>query len=168
MSNCKHLKIKLDRTIECRLTGKTINWNQCKNCKLREFKINNSINVQYNVKKCKKNAKIHNISQKAVQIKQKSSKLSKLERNRFSIITDDLEHCIICGTKKDNLHEVFFGTSRINSMKYGLVIPLCIKHHREMHKNKLWQDEYHKKGQLAFMTNYPDLNFVDIFKRNYL
>lgn len=181
MSNCKHLKIKLNKQLECRLTGKYITWNQCKNCKLRELKINNSINAQYNVKKCKKNAKMHNILHKTVQnnsigqkndkirsIKNKTSRIAKLERNRFSLFTNDLDHCILCGKKKDNLHEVFFGSNRLNSMKYGLVIPLCIKCHQEMHKNIIWQEEWHKKGQIVFTTNYPSLDFVEIFKRNYL
>ena len=33
-------------------------------------------------------------------IKKKSKKLAKLEKNRFSIITKDLEHCYLCGSKK--------------------------------------------------------------------
>ena len=51
-------------------------------------------------------------------IKQKSSKLAKLERNRFSIITKDLEHCYICTKKgmknisKDDLHELLEGKNR--------------------------------------------------------
>ena len=93
---------------------------------------------------------------------------TKLERNRFSILTSDLDHCVICGAKKDHLHEVFFGRNRLNSIKYGLVIPLCSAHHVEMHKNKEWQDYWHKKGQQAFMTYYPDLDFIEIFKINYL
>ncbi len=36
-------------------------------------------------------------------MKNKTYKLAKLERNRFSIITNDLEHCILCGCHKENL-----------------------------------------------------------------
>jgi len=101
-------------------------------------------------------------------IKKKSAKLSYLERNRTSLFTDDLKHCILCGKKKDALHEVIFGCSRQISMKYGLVIPLCYECHQEMHINKLWQDDWKRKGQLAFIANYPDLDFLSIFHRNYL
>lgn len=100
--------------------------------------------------------------------KQKSKKLAKLERNRKSILTNDLDHCIICGAKKDNLHEVFFGVNKVNSMKYDCVIPLCLEHHQEMHKNKEWQEYWHKQGQRAFIKAYPHLDFLIIFKRNYL
>ena len=44
---------------------------------------------------------------KTVHIKKKSGRLAKLERNRHSIITDDLKHCYICGAKKEDLHEIF-------------------------------------------------------------
>lgn len=107
-------------------------------------------------------------NKKSPVLKQKTGKLAKLERNRFSIFTDDLDHCIICEKPKDNLHEVFFGTSRQHSMKYGLVIPLCVDCHREMHKNKSWQECWHKKGQTQFNIVYPNLDFLEIFKRNYL
>ena len=40
------------------------------------------------------------------ELKKKSSKLAKLEKNRFSIITKDLEHCYLCGNKKQELHEL--------------------------------------------------------------
>lgn len=53
-------------------------------------------------------------------IKKRTYKLSKSETNRTSIFTDNLDHCIICGKKKDNLHEVFFGRNRQLSIKYGL------------------------------------------------
>lgn len=49
---------------------------------------------------------------------------------RYSIITDDLNHCIVCGKTKEALHEVFFGTAnRKKSIEHGLVIPLCNYHH---------------------------------------
>lgn len=100
-------------------------------------------------------------------IKKRTYKQTKAEKNRISIFTDDLEHCIICGKKRDNLHEVFFGRNRQLSIKYGLVIPLCIKCHQEMHKNKELQKVWHEKGQVAFERAYPKLNFVNIFRKNY-
>ena len=101
-------------------------------------------------------------------MKKKSNKLAKLEKNRFSIITNNLDRCILCGNKKDNLHEIFGGSNRINSMKYGLVLPLCFKHHQEIHNSKELQDIYHRIGQDRFNLHYPDLDFDSIFHRNYL
>ena len=49
---------------------------------------------------------------------------------RYSIITDDLEHCIECGRTNINKHEVFFGTAnRQKSIEDGCVVPLCGLHH---------------------------------------
>ena len=101
-------------------------------------------------------------------IKKRTYRLAKAEINRTSIFTEDLNHCIICGRKRDNLHEVFFGRNRQLSIKYGLVIPLCIECHREMHKNKELQDVWHKKGQAVFEQAYPELEFIKIFRYNYL
>lgn len=158
--NCKNLKQKLDRTLFCKKKNKIIKISECNNCKYKEYKVKVSNN-----KPLKHTTNCYQLKQ----CRQKSKKLAKLERNRFSIFTNDLEHCIICGSKKDNLHEIFFGTAnRVNSMKYGCIIPLCFAHHTEMHKNKEWQDYWHKQVQQAFIKNYPDLDFLEIFKRNYL
>ena len=146
MTYCKHLKIKLNRTFECKKSNKKIILKDCANCQFKEYSIKSNV----------------------AKLKNRTSKQTKLERNRFSILTNDLNHCIICGDKKDHLHEVFFGRNRTNSIKYGLVIPLCSTHHTEMHKNTEWQDYWHKKGQKAFIANYPDLDFFKIFKINYL
>lgn len=100
-------------------------------------------------------------------IKKRTYKQTKAEKNRISIFTNDLEHCIICGKKRDNLHEVFFGRNRQFSIKYGLVIPLCIECHQEMHRNKELQDLWHEKGQTIFEETYPKLDFVNIFRKNY-
>ena len=102
----------------------------------------------------------------------RNSKITKLERNRTSIFTDDLEHCIICGNKKDNLHEILYGRNRLNSMKYGFVIPLCFDHHvgnRGIHYNRKLDLFYKKKCQECFENNIGDrLEFIRIFGKSYL
>ena len=70
-------------------------------------------------------------------IKNKSKKQAKLEKTRYSIITDDLKHCYICTKKgikdipKDDLHEVYGGSNRKRSIKNGFVAPLCRKCHQD-------------------------------------
>jgi len=44
---------------------------------------------------------------------------------RYSILTNNLENCYVCGQRKDHLHEVFYGPYRQTSIKWGLVLPLC-------------------------------------------
>lgn len=100
-------------------------------------------------------------------MKIKSKKLAKLERNRFSIITDDLTKCIICGMPKQDLNEIFCGRNRQNSMKWGLVIPMCRRCHTEYTNNREMQLKWMKLGQKAFEETY-DIDFIEIFKRNYI
>lgn len=101
-------------------------------------------------------------------IKQKSNKLAKKEKNRFSIITTDLEKCYLCKAKKEELHEIYEGKNRQISMKYGLVIPICRKCHISVTNNKTLQEKLHKVGQKVFKKQYKTENFVQIFGKNYL
>jgi hypothetical protein len=96
---------------------------------------------------------------------------------RFSIITNDLEHCIECGRPYINKHEIFYGTGKRQlSIKYGLVIPLCQQNHHNqfqckgIHFDTKLCDKWHKKGQQIAMDYYgwTKEDFIKIFGRNYL
>lgn len=63
---------------------------------------------------------------------------------------------------------MFFGRNKQLSIKFGLVIPLCLECHQEMHRNIELQEMWHEKGQVAFEETYPRLSFVEIFRCNYL
>lgn len=102
------------------------------------------------------------------EIKKKSSKLAKLEKNRFSILTNDLEHCYMCKAKKQDLHELIGGKNRQASMKYGLVIPVCRKCHNLIENNEALKQKWHKVGQEEFEKQYKSENFMQIFRKNYL
>ena len=150
--NCKHLRIRTKKGVHykyCTLLKKEVT--DCYNCINKEYK---------ETKRLLKNNS------------NKSKKISKLERNRTSIFTDDLEHCIICGNKKDNLHEILYGRNRLNSMKYGFVIPLCFDHHvgnRGIHSNRDLDLFYRKECQKYFEENIGDrLDFIRIFGKDYL
>lgn len=103
------------------------------------------------------------------EIKKRTSKQNKIERSRKnSLFTNNMNVCYICKKPKEHTHEVFFGSNRLNSIRYKLIVPLCDKCHSEMHKNSKLQDEFHKLGQILFEKEYSNLNFVDIFYKNYL
>ena len=148
MSNCLHLKQKVNKKLYCKKLKSDIMISECSNCKYKEYSIKSN----------------------STKLKKRTSKHARLERNRFSILTNDLDHCVICSSKKDHLHEVFFGRNRANSIKYGCVIPLCSTHHTEMHRNKEWQDYWHIVAQKRFMEYYHKSvdEFIEIFKINYL
>ena len=93
-----------------------------------------------------------------------------MKDKRFSIIYDNLDTCCICGNFAEK-HEIFYGKNRKNSIKYGLVIPLCAIHHRDhkqgIHFNKKLNDFFKKKGQEVFEEVYKDKDFLKIFGKNY-
>ena len=99
------------------------------------------------------------------------SKITRLERNRFSILTNDLSRCYLCGKPKDHLHEIYFGKNRVNSMKWGCVAPLCFECHQGnhgVHNNEEINIMLKKECQLKFTEVYPDIDFISIFHRNYI
>ena len=111
------------------------------------------------------------------------SKITRLERMRFSIATEDLSHCYICGSIKNDLHEVFHGRNRVNSMKWGCVIPVCRNCHNRIHRNANTYDttiegvlyknitfdrECKIRMQHIFNSIYPDIDFRSIFYENYI
>lgn len=149
-TNCKNLKIKLDRTLFCKKKNKMIKLCNCTNCKYKEYNKPNDFK--------KSPLKIG-----------KSKRISKLEKNRFSIMYNKDNECCICkSTNNLTWHELYRGRNRQNSMKYGLCLRLCINCHELYQENKEFNDYWHIQGQLAFIKSYPDLDFVDIFKINYL
>lgn len=94
-------------------------------------------------------------------------KIKNLEQNRFSIVTKNLDFCYLCGRRKNHLHEVFFGKNRVNSMKYGCVVPLCSDCHNKVHHNIDVDMKLKKIFQKKFEEIY-DADFLKLFRRNYL
>ena len=144
--NCKNLKQKLDRTLFCKKKNKLIKISECNNCKYKEYKIKSNNN----------------------QIKNKSKKIAKLERNRTSILTESNKCCMCPSTADLTWHEVFRGRNRANSMKYDLCLRLCYNCHEKYQEDKDFNNYWHKQAQLKFNEAYPNLDFLEIFKRNYL
>lgn len=90
-----------------------------------------------------------------------------------SILVDSMEYCIVCGRPNPEEHHVFFGTSnRKWSDKYKLVVPLCHIHHRgsdlSPHFNKDFDMKLKQYAQERFQEEYPDLDFMKIFGKNYI
>lgn len=103
-------------------------------------------------------------------MRKKSKKLAKLERQRFSVFYDSLSMCCKCGSMVNmTKHEIFEGRNRKNSMKYGLVIPLCLRCHQLLQENSEFNVNWKKKGQEYFEKNIgTHEDFMKIFGRNYL
>mgnify|MGYP001035002565 FL=1 len=164
MKNCIYLKQKFNHKFECKKNKQEICLKECSNCPYKEYK-KCIITVKKSTYKWK-NAQKSPVY--CAKMKQRSSKLSKLERNRFSLFTDNMNKCYFCPNKKDHIHEIFCGRNRQNSMKYGLCLPICESCHSKYQNDFLFNEKWHKKGQAIFNKAYPDLKFEDIFKKNYL
>ncbi len=97
-------------------------------------------------------------------------KIKTLEKKRYSILTNNLDRCYMCPNRKQHLHEIFFGRNRINSMKYGCVIPVCFSCHEKIHNNHDLDIKLKKECQKRFMETYEASidDFIDIFRKNYL
>ena len=160
MNYCIYIRKRKNKPF-CKLLNKEVTFSCCKECVAKEYK-----NAQKNKNIVQKNSIMH--SKKAT-IVYKSKKMAKLERNRKSVFTDNLDKCYICGKKKEELHEIFAGRNRINSMKYNLVLPLCYECHSQNQNNAIFNHFWHKQGQEYFEKNIGTREeFIKIFKKNYL
>lgn len=95
-------------------------------------------------------------------LKTYSKKRAKAEKERYSIFTSDLKHCI---EDKNHLgeidkHEIFDGKNRLKSMKYGLVVPLCRSCHEDNKVIKKWQ----VIGRKAFIKEHGEELFTKEFQ----
>lgn len=156
---CRNLRIrskKYKRYYYCMAIKKEINLVDCNNCRDKQYK-------------------------KYKKMKKKTTKLKRLEDKRTSIITDDMQRCFLCQRELtrdelnslSNKHEIFFGTgNRIQSMKYGLVVPLCNNCHTignlSVHNNYFTDIKLKQLGQKTFENKYSHEEFMQIFKKNYL
>ena len=91
-----------------------------------------------------------------------------------SIVQEDMSRCYVCGTTYNlHTHEIFFGSAnRKKSIQYGLQVRLCGEHHNlssmGVHFNNDLNTKLKKEGQTKFEETYPNLNFKEIFGKNYL
>lgn len=105
------------------------------------------------------------------------------DKDRYSILTDKLDACYVCGKRGDTqLHEVFYGQSnRSKSKEDGMVVPLCYTcHHGSnfgVHFNKELDLRLKQQAEKIWIDNYTDkeLNyndrinlFIKRFGKNYL
>lgn len=66
-------------------------------------------------------------------------------------------------------HHMIHGKNRRKySDFFMLVALLCPECHAKLHSDAKMDLEYKQRAQQRFNENYPDLDFVDIFGRNYL
>lgn len=89
-----------------------------------------------------------------------------------SIITDDMTTCYLCGSPYYiEIHHIMSNAHRTKSTRYGLVVPLCRNCHRGpngVHSDYSKMKYLRKIAQEKFEVAYPDLDWFELFHKNYL
>lgn len=103
-------------------------------------------------------------------IKQKSSKLAKKEKDRFSILQKENSKCFVCKRtfKKLDKHEAFGGSNRQKSIEHGLVYYLCRECHQKADLDKNTRQMLHDFAREEFIKRYNEKKFLKEFGKNYI
>lgn len=176
MNYCKYLRKRKSKPY-CYIIRKEISFSTCQECDNREYKKSdyrwkspNLTGLSNNSQMRKHSQTLAKKQQKPAKMQNKSNKLASLERNRYSVFSNDTERCYLCGsTYKLTWHEIYSGKNRQNSMKNGLCLRLCLNCHSKGQENSQFNDYWHKQGQLYWEENIgPREEFIKAFRRNYL
>lgn len=101
-------------------------------------------------------------------MKYKTSKLKKLERERYSILTNDLEHCFICKRMASDMHEIYSAGNRRISMQNGYCVPLCRTCHQEITINNTMNLQLKQLCQMEVEKQMTREEFIKTIGKNYL
>lgn len=144
---CKHFCIRSKKGIKynyCRLLRKEVSFSCYQECDNKEYK-------QYNT------------------LKSRSNKLAKREKERFSIIYRDLTKCCNCGSKIGiEKNEVFEGSCRQTSIKYGMVCPFCKTCHSQFHNDIMFNLFYKVMFEKEFLKTHSKEEFIKAFGQDYI
>lgn len=103
----------------------------------------------------------------------------KRKQHKPSILQFKDGTCYLCtrlngdyGRKPLQEHHIFGGPNRIHSEAYGLKVYLCIEHHTAgpaaVHNNADNMRKLQRDGQRAFEREHTRVEFMNIFRKNYL
>ena len=144
---CKHYCIRSKKGIKysyCRLLKKEITSSCCWECDSKEYK-------QYKP------------------MKYRTNKQAKKEKERFSIIYRDLTKCCNCGSKIGiEKNEVFEGSYRQISIRYGMVCPFCKTCHTQFHNDIMLNLFYKVMFEKEFLKTHSKEEFIKIFGQDYI
>ncbi len=143
---CKDLLVrskKYSKYLYCRKKKRNISYDNCKTCV--DFKLNETY-----------------------KIRNKSKKLVNAERKRFSILTNNLEVCYVCGKKKDHIHEIYKGANRQVSIRNGFCVPLCNGCHARTENEIDFLRSLQVECQKTYEKNHTREEFLKLIGRNFL
>lgn len=147
---CINQRIRSKKNIKyiyCIKKKKEITYDICNNCTSKEHK------------------KVKPIKKSKIEIKKKSSKLIKLEKQRDKNLTKE-GICECCGKYSERLdpHEIYGGSNRKRSIKYKFIKLIC----RECHSNDNKIMQLRADTQKEYEKNHSREEFIKIIGKNYL
>lgn len=169
---CKYLKKRKNKPY-CNIIRKETTLSQCRECDNKEYKTKLKDNSSYRKNTISSNNSAvktnKQISNSAVKMKVKSKKLAKLERDRFSVFTDD-DKCFVCGsTYLLTWNEIYRGKNRQNSMEDGFCLRMCLDCHRKYQDDVDFNEHWHREAQFYYEKNIGSRKqFLARYRRNYL
>lgn len=102
-------------------------------------------------------------------LKSRTNRQAKREKERFSIIYRDLTKCCNCGFKIGiEKNEVFEGSYRQASIKYGMVCPFCKTCHSQFHNDIMLNLFYKVMFEKEFLKTHSKEEFIKIFGQDYI
>ena len=107
----------------------------------------------------------------------------KSDAYKQSALTDDLEHCILCGRSPVHMHHIFGGSNRYIATEDDMIVPLCWECHMKLHSEpsqqmryrfmfeaqEKWESEYieqHSDGSLQSIVEASE-EARDAFRKRY-
>ena len=116
-------------------------------------------------KSLQKNKTAEKSAKKSVEIKKKSSKLAKLERQRDKEIVKS-GICEFCGkfSKRLDPHEVYGGSNRKRSIAHKFVKLLC----RKCHDDEEIINQLRIETQKEYMKTHTEEEFIKLIGKSYL
>lgn len=187
MNYCVYLKKRKNKPF-CKLINEEITLSRCRECDNKEYHLPNSRKMATNCHQLKKYknepvTNCHQLKRKTHECKEhylkmqnkqkmhlKSNKLAKLERNRFSVFSDNKDECFICkSTYQLTWHEIYAGRNRRNSMEDGFCLRLCLYCHEKNQEDDDFNDFWHREAQLYFEKHIGSReDFLSKYRKNYL
>jgi len=102
-------------------------------------------------------------------MKLRTSKHVKAEKERFSIIYPDLTKCCNCGSKIGiEKNEVFEGSFRQISIKFGMVCPMCHNCHQLFHNDIMFNLFYKVMFEKEYLKTHSKEEFIKTFGQDYI
>jgi len=94
-------------------------------------------------------------------------------KNRFSIFTDDLEHCYYTKKPHPHIHHIFFGPNRNLAEEDGFIIPLAPELHNMsyggVHYKRSWDLDLKQRCQRYWEEHMGTREeFISRYGRGYL